>query len=980
MQMMKSNNWGKLALGALLGATLCGGLASCQDTYDLDEPGNRPDWLGYSIYETLKKPESTKLSGTFNNYVRLIDDLGYRETLERTGSKTLFPANDEAFGRFYADNQMGVHSYEDLTESQKKLIFYGSMLDNAILTEMLSNVSAGGNNVIRGQAMKHQTTINVIDSVTWIPDSTRMPENNRYWDAFHKKGIYIVSDATRPMMIHFTKEQMIANNIKLTGDDSDFEVITGAPFDDKVGQRSAYIFRDRVIQPDITCMNGYIHQVEDVLVPMGNVAELIRTGQDSKLFSRMLERFSYPVANGTLLRQYNDYLVQNGGTPIPDSVGIYQRRYLSNRSQGGNTNKTDPITQRTFQYPLKFDPGWNTYYPDQANQIADIAAMFVPTDKAMEEYFLPGGEGSFLIDVFGLKDGNGNPVNDREHLAQNIDSLSIEVVQPFLNNLMKPSFVGTVPSKFSGIMNDAQEPLGLTLSAINRQPDGKYDVRIGNNGVIYMLNKVFAPDQFVSVYAPTLYSENLQIMKQAIEDGKDNTNIGMGLNFYAYLMAMKANYALFLPTDEAFASPFYYVDPAYLGHEIPRVLKFDIDSITKNVVCETMTYDPVTREILDSIPNRTAIANVTSQLQDILDYHTIVLRQGEQLGLNRYYKTKHGGEIRFDRDSVLSGGQIDNDLEASHVTQVYTEKNGVAYVIDHPIQPTQQSVYAILNDSVNNPQFTLFMDLCVDERQDELMQWASEELIGNDPITKRPKTERFHVFVTGNGNYGLDYNVNYFSSYNYTVYAPNNTAMTRAINNYGLPTWDKVQELYDKWDFEDPEQELELTDEEREERETDKLKALAMITEINAFIRYHFQNTSIYVDNIVRSDNLNDINTTVGEEFSTAYTSELGVKQRLTVVGGSNEFTVKDACGQQIKISGANGLKVNLMARDYVFDQTARRATKINTSSFAVIHELSSSLSPHKTRRYDSYWTGDNVRERLKAARKTFLNQLNSGF
>lgn len=978
--MTKTNvsNLRRAIVGILLGAVMCGGLNSCQDTYDLDEPGNRPDWLGPSIYEALQHPEDTKLSGTFSNFIKLIDDLGYKETLERTGSKTIFPANDEAFERFYANNQFGVSSYEQLSEAQKKLLFNGAILDNAILSEMLSNVSNGGNNVSRGMAMKHQTTINVIDSVSWIPDSTQMPVNNPYWEAFYKKGIHIVSDATRPMMIHFTKEQMIANNITLTGENSDFEIITGAPFEDKIGSRSLYVFRDRVVAPDVTCLNGYIHQVEDVLEPTGNMAEVIRRSDDCTLFSRMLERFSYPVANGNLLTQYNNYQVQNGGTPIPDTVGIYQRRYLSNRSQGGNSNKADPITGRTFQFPLKFDPGWNTYYPEQKDQISDIGAMFVPTDAAMESYFLPGGEGSFLIDVFGVKDDNGNAINDREHLGQNLDSLSVEVVQPFLNNLMKPSFIGTVPSKFSSIMDDAQEPLGITLASLSRQNDGKFDVRIGNNGVVYMLNNVFAPEQFVSVYAPTLYSDNLQIMKQAIEDGKDNNNLALGLNFYAYLMAMKANYALFLPTDEAFSTPFYYVDPTYLGHEVPRVLIFGIDSITKNVKCEYMTYDPATREILDSIPNRIGnIADVSTQLQDILDYHTIVLRQGEQLGLNRYYKTKHGGEIRFDRDSVSSGAQIDNDLEASHVTMTYTEKNGVAYLIDHPIQPTQRSVYAILNDSVNNPQFSRFMDLCLDERKADLMHWASTDLIGNDPITGRPKTDRYEVFLK-EGKNCLDFNVNYFSSYNYTVYAPNNTAMNRAINNYGLPTWDMIQELYDKWDFDDPEMELELTDAERAERDIDKTRALAMIGEINAFIRYHFQNTSIYVDNIVRSDNLNDISTTVGEEFSTAFTSDLGVKQRLTVIGGSNEFTVKDACGQQVKISEANG-KVNMMARDYTFNARTTAASKISTSSFAVIHEINVSLSPHKTRRYDDSYKDINA-ENSGDVRRRVLRQLNSEY
>ena len=86
----------KVFLGLSL-AVICGGFFSCHDRYDLDEEGNFPSWLGESIYDQLKNPNPEVLSGTFNNYVRLIDDLGFAETLGKTGSKTVFPANDEAF-------------------------------------------------------------------------------------------------------------------------------------------------------------------------------------------------------------------------------------------------------------------------------------------------------------------------------------------------------------------------------------------------------------------------------------------------------------------------------------------------------------------------------------------------------------------------------------------------------------------------------------------------------------------------------------------------------------------------------------------------------------------------------------------------------------------------------------------------------------------------------------------------------------------
>ena len=85
---------------------------SCNDGYDLMDED--PAWLGSSIYDYLKS------NGNYTNVVRMIDDLGYTEVLARTGSKTLFVADDDAYARFYNNRKWGVGSYEDLSVAQKK--------------------------------------------------------------------------------------------------------------------------------------------------------------------------------------------------------------------------------------------------------------------------------------------------------------------------------------------------------------------------------------------------------------------------------------------------------------------------------------------------------------------------------------------------------------------------------------------------------------------------------------------------------------------------------------------------------------------------------------------------------------------------------------------------------------------------------------------------------------------------------------------
>ena len=137
--------------------SLAGLMTACVDKNEAVDADSKPSWLGGSIYQELKNPQY--LSGTFTNYVRLIDDLNYAETLNRTGSKTIFPANDEAFERFFSDNEWGVSSYDQLTDAQKQQLLYSSMLDNAMLVGMLSNVRNGNdemNKVRKGMAVKHR--------------------------------------------------------------------------------------------------------------------------------------------------------------------------------------------------------------------------------------------------------------------------------------------------------------------------------------------------------------------------------------------------------------------------------------------------------------------------------------------------------------------------------------------------------------------------------------------------------------------------------------------------------------------------------------------------------------------------------------------------------------------------------------------------------------------------------------------------------
>lgn len=875
----------------------------------------KPASLGGSIYEELKNPNQDHLTGTFNTYLRLVDDLNYSSTLSRTGSKTVFPANDEAFDRFFKSNKWGVSRYEELSTSQKKLLLYSSMIDNALLVGMLSNVSGGTDGITSGLGLKHPTSVSVIDSISHYYDPTQMPANNSWWTKYFKTGIDVVCDNTRPMMVHFTREQMVNNNITTIGDNSDFSILTGEAYDE--ASKPAYIFNDRIINRDITCMNGYIQQLQDVLLPPGNMAQVLRDENETSIFSRMVDYFAAPYYDAATTNQYNDWAIANNA-PLKDS--IFQVRYLSSRSQNASL-VVDPSgnTMGQGRY-LSYDPGWNQYYPAHANtssidySITDMGAMFVPCDAAIKKYFLPGGSGAFLIDIYGTKD------NTEANLLENLDSMYVknpQVISAFIKNLQKNSFVETVPSKFESIINDASENMGMNIDYLKKNSDGKYDIKIANNGVIYILKDMIAPDEYQAVLAPASSYPDMRIMNWAIQDRKY-----LGVDFKFYLLAMSANYAFFIPEDEAFNA--YYIDPTSLGHQKPEVLHFYYNGKKNPVVrCDRYYYDVATGTLGDRIGEVADISQRSSQLVDILNYHTVLMESGETFGKNKYYKTKHGGEICLQGNgeagsSVVSGAQIDNGAAPSVIKAVYNEKNGTAFRVSNIIQAPQNSVAKTLK---NNDQFSEFYEACAGFSATDILKWA-----GISDETNSFGTTEQDQYIIFTSTYGtgknaikkacLDENVKMFNTYNYTLYAPDNAAMEEAYAN-GLPRWSEIQALFEEYGDEAP--------------DNVRAEVLEQIKAIREFVRYHFQSISLYADKTVE-----------GGTYQTLATNELGLAREIKVSGGNDKIVVTDGAGiQHIVDANAAGMVANAMARDYWFNSSALSATAITTSSFCAVHEIS---------------------------------------
>ena len=706
-------------------ALLFGGLvlSSCQE-YDLDE--KTPDGYGASIYSWLDE------QGNFTNMVRLINDLNYREVLDKTGSKTLFAADDEAFSRFFQKNDWGVKSYERLSLAQKRMLLYGAMIDNSYQVQALSSTEGP----IEGNCMRRESSQSIYDTVQ-VMHSGDIPDGI-YWKGYEGRDLVMMHDMTPTPMIHFIERHM--SNKQITNDDYDF--LYNYTTQRKSGDAS--VNGAQIIEQNIKCMNGFVNRTSEVLTPLPNMADIINKKKNTTIFAHLLHRYSVPDYCGDdVTRAYN----ANRGTQV-DSV--FQLRYFAKRSQGGREFTTTHNQKSQANGELRFDPGWNSYYilSNASAETAlqqDMAVMLVPSDEAMEEYW-QNGAGAALRMNFG-----------------SWDNVPYSTLTEFLNANMLSSFVSSVPSKFHSILNDAADPMGLTKEQVD-------SVWLACNGAVYLTNHVFTPTSFVSVMYPTVVDQNMSIMLWAINQ----------LNFNAYLNSLNSRYSFFLPSNNALLE---YIDPASYGKPAQQMLRFHYDPSKKGneVYASIHNIDPETGVVGDSIGVYTNSGGVNldynpilNRLNSILNDHVVI---GDVEDGHEYYRTKGGSTIRVRNVSQGANGmlvegsrQVNGETPAVPISYIYDQTNGgngKTYILEQgPVLGTRHTVFNVLGQ---HPEFSRFREL----------------LEGSDLL------ETIH----DNQNACSDTCISVFNNFHYTIYVPTNESIDALIAAKKLRTWDDVAKL-----------------------------------------------------------------------------------------------------------------------------------------------------------------------------------------
>ena len=1039
----------------------CGLMYACKDEYLLDD--EKPEWLNTSIYESLEK------SGNFKTYLRLLADKDVNpanarpltEELSKTGSKTVFVADDAAWEAFFKKNEKlpesnpwhYATSYENLSVAQKKLLIHTSMLNNAIVMENLASSEASGENPpTRGEYMRRFTDVAATDTITYVKSEDLPvdynPVDKDYWYRFRKEnggnGIYMVTDSSLTMMLHFTQEHMSRNNIN---SDFDFPKFMGR---ERITS-DVHIYDAHLDSTDIVCQNGYVNKTEKPLCPLASMAEVIRTNGKTNIFSHMLDRYCAPFYNHRIT---TDYKVLH--PEFTDS--IFTKRYFSDMSAGGRALASEPGDRGgtyknyyPFKYTadampadlkdyagagdvsLKYDPAWNEYYEDRQhpeNREKDMAAMFVPSDSTLWNYFINAG-GKQLIKTYYQREGTKYEIpyatpTTYEELYKQIDCIPLPTLQKLINIIMLRSFVGSVPSKMTKQKDDALEQLFYP------EDIEKIDTCLmASNGAVYIMDQVYGPADFTSVTAPAFISTTNKIMNWAIYDQSN-----MGLNYYAYLKAMQSRFTFFMPSD---AGLLYYYDPTSMKSRNPRVVQMKYKPVATGqvaVAADCYRYidpygtnlDPKNPLPIGSMGDvlRTADiepTDIVNRLKDILESHTIVHDGTNPIdGEDEYFLSKNGNAIKVVRDennniiAAKGGFQLENERQGftgngvnKGVTQCEVTapfpnlKNGGTYVLDSPMVPTYRSVWSILTDdmldSKYNPKgyseaawaanpYSAFYELCDANSYDTEIMGCGLVNSKAQASEQKAAKKKFYIFCEDNG---LDYNIQFFNNYRYTVFVPTNEAIREAIAN-GLPTWEEIYKDYHShckhevnsetgaWEKDAQTGEYVYTNE--LETYEDSVRIAAKITYLTNFIRYHFADNSVFAD----KSELSDAN---GEMVTSSYDHETGLFCKIhvdrvkqgdeTVLRVCDDVTYKK--DRNNKIPTVKELN-NILARDISCSKkngssstaasprgVAMKNIVLDASSAAVIHQINGVLN-HTALvggRHDSAWsTTANAKKYLK--------------
>lgn len=875
---------------------------------------------GSTLYDNLQA------LGNYTTYLRLIDSFGgikrafenkytddERKNMGFIDTLTVFAPNDEAFARFFAHNvwtdQQGntISSYDQLSDSQKLSLIYVSYIPGFVTANSLhASGSARGN--LRLYSYDRQFNLVPYKHTGGTDINTFSPDGNSYIDYAKElnqhivDGVWIgygtIGDYTGALA--YRGGTMIWNDDywQYNGLSHDDLVFIGAA--DTEGSEHIKIGNAHITQPNQRCQNGYLHLVDEVVVPQPNLMCALaqaRWGGKCSLASSLVQRFNYLKYDPDYT--YYDEQILNDG----DSAMTVRNSLL------------DRVSTTTAQTP----------------------AIILPTDEALKAFLLATDNPLWQCGI------------NQDNYYDMLMSLPREVLQPFVKEWFRTSFTDVLPSRYSNMRSAKGHQLLAGVTSPEAYKLAVQQVIPAVDGIIVVVDAVPNAEDLRNELTFVKLAGRVTGAALTANDRYDGERSTSPFSTDYQREMHNKPFTMFVPTDEGLKQ-YGLVDPMSMASNNRvswRYWSLTPQSISYNGDCLIAVAAKAYRYSYNEVRNTEAdrpLGVTTSSpangnctdgfgptkrqlLTDMLDQHIVLQDVNSLLNTQRHWYLSRSGMPIYMKEHtntniVVNGGmQIDlNERDAADkpdCTLQFVGQNstGTSVFIDRPMQPTTQNVYQRLQ---SNDDFSMFFD-CANalngayDLKNQLFDIETSEALNR----------KYTIFADFSGSYARYGNantmlVNFFHNFNYTIFVPTNEGMQKAIEA-GLPTIESIEQFVE----ESLDGNGQLPDDKREQAQARYLTLLN-------FLKYHFCDKSYFLEPDLESGDT---------EQTTTACIDASNQQALTadINSGNGMLMVRDASNRYKAVKPD---LANIIARDAEFNDHPTRARYIRSASNVVLHGI----------------------------------------
>lgn len=873
---------------------------------------------GSTLYDNLQA------LGNYTTYLRLIDSFGgiqrafkndYTDYERKHGgfdTLTVFAPNDEAFARFFAHNAWtdeqgnAISSYEQLSDSQKLSLIYVSYIPGFVTANSL-HVSESVRGYLRLYSYDRQFNLVPYKHTGGTNINTFSPDDNSNIDYAKElnqhimDGVWIgygtVGDNTGALA--YRGGTMIWNDDywQYNGLSHDDLVFIGAA--DTEGSEHIKIGNAHITQPNQRCKNGYLHLVDEVVVPQPNLMCALaqaRWGGKCSLASSLVQRFNY-------LKYDSDYTEYSALINDGDSAMTVRNSLLDR-------------VATTLQTP----------------------AIILPTNEALKAFLLAADN---PLRSFGI---------NQDNYYTTLMSLPREVLQPFVKEWFRTSFTDVLPSRYSNMRSAKGHQLLAGVTTPEAYKLAVQQVITAADGIIVVVDAVPNAEDLRNELTFVKLAGRVAGAALTANDRYEGERRTSPFSTDYQREMHNKSFTMFVPTD-AGLEQYGLVDPISMASNNRvswRYWSLTPDSISSNgtrqiaVAARAYRYDY--KEVRNTETARPLAAIYSSNanddcangnfgpvkrqlLTDMLDQHIVLQDVNSLLNTQRHWYLSRSGMPIYMKEHtntniVVNGGmQIDlneKDVADKHdCTLQFVGQNstGTSVFIDRPMQPTTQNVYQRLQ---SNDAFSMFFD-CANalngayDLKNQLFDIETSEALNR----------KYTIFADFSGSYARYGNantmlVNFFHNFNYTIFVPTNEGMQKAIAE-GLPTIESIEQFVE----ESLDGNGQLPDDKREQAQARYLTLLN-------FLKYHFCDKSYFLEPDLESGDI---------EQTTTACIDASNQQALTadINSGNGMLMVRDASNRYKAVKPD---LANIIARDAEFNNDPTRARYILSASNVVLHGM----------------------------------------